>query len=238
MSLFREHVARAMRLLVVTAALPLAAGAQGFAVPINLQLGIPQGDFAENVNLAGGFGVGGIVALNEWFGLRGQLDVQIYGAERRRVPLGGGALGLINVDVTTTNAIVGGALGFQVGLPGPSLRPYAGAMIGFSSFTTQSQVTGSNSQDLPFASSTNSIDNAFAKIVYGGIYIPIGSGNSAFDIGVRHTWNGESVRYLTPGDIAEDINGDIILTPNTTRADLLTVTVGVTLRPGGARSNK
>lgn len=225
-----------MRVLLCTAFVPVAANAQSVSVPINLQLGVPQGEFANNVNLAGGFGVGGIFGLSEWFGIRAQLDVQIYGAERRRVPLGGGALGLINVDVTTTNAIVGGALGFQVGLPGPSVRPYAGAMIGFSSFTTSSQVSGTNSQDDPFASSTNSVDNAFAKIVYGGIYFPIGSGNSSFDLGVRHTWNGESVRYLTPGDITEAINGDIVITPNNTRADLLTITVGVTLRPGGPRS--
>jgi hypothetical protein len=230
MSSFRHRTAQVLRLLFASVGLPLAAGAQGFSVPINLQLGIPQGEFAQNVNLAGGFGVGGIFALNEWFGIRGQLDVQIYGSERRRVPLGGGALGLITVDVNTTNAIVGGALGFQLGVPGPSVRPYAGAMIGFSSFTTQSSVTGTNSQDTPFASSTNSVDNAFAKIVYGGLYIPVG--NSSFDIGVRHTWNGESVRYLTPGDITEAINGDIVLTPNNTRADLLTVTVGLTLRPG------
>jgi hypothetical protein len=223
-----------MSLILAAAAMPLAAGAQGFSIPINLQLGIPQGEFAENVNLAGGFGVGGIYAFNEWFGLRGQLDVQIYGSERRRLPLGGGALGLITVDVNTTNAIVGGALGVQLGMPGPGLRPYAGAMIGFSSFTTQSQVSGSNSQDTPFASSTNSVDNALARIVYGGLYIPFGS--SSFDIGVRHTWNGESVRYLTPGDISEDINGNILLTPNNTRADLLTITVGATLRPSGRRN--
>jgi len=227
---------RHVRLLIAAAALPLVAEAQGLVFPINLQLGIPQGEFAENVNLAGGFGLGGIYALNEWFGIRGQFDVQIYGSERRRVPLGGGALGLISVDVNTTNAIVGGSLGFQVGMPGPSLRPYAGAMIGFSSFTTGSTVTGSNSEDTPFASSTNAVDNTFAKIVYGGLYIPIGTGDSSFDIGVRHTWNGESVRYLTPGDVTEDLNGDVILTPNNTRADLLTITLGVTLRPGGKRN--
>jgi len=230
-----------MRLVLAAAGIPLAsvaAAAQGFAVPINLQLGIPQGEFADNVNLAGGFGAGGIYALNEWFGFRGQLDFQIYGAERRRVPLGGGALGLINVDVTTTNAIIGGSLGVQLGMPGPSIRPYAGAMLGFSAFTTSSQVSGSNSADEPFASSTNSLDNAFAKIVYGGIYIPIGTGNSVFDIGVRHTWNGESVRYLTPGDITENGSGDVVLTPKNTRADLLTITIGVTLRPGASRTVK
>jgi hypothetical protein len=234
MTLLRDRTARALRALFAAAALPLATGAQGLSLPINLQLGIPQGEFAQNVNLAGGFGAGGIIAMNQWFGIRGQLDVQVYGAERRRVPLGGGALGLINVDVTTTNAIVGGALGLQVGMPGPTIRPYAGAMLGFSAFTTSSQVSGSNSTNEPFASSTNSLDNAFAKILYGGIYIPIGAGGSSFDIGVRHTWNGESVRYLTPGDLVEDGNGDIIITPNNTRADLLTITLGVTLRPGRA----
>lgn len=234
MTLLRNRAARALRAVLAAAALPLAAGAQGLSLPINLQLGIPQGEFGQNVNLAGGFGVGGIVAMNQWFGLRGQLDVQIYGAERRRVPLGGGALGLINVDVTTTNAIVGGALGVQVGMPGPTIRPYAGALLGFSAFTTSSQVSGSNSTNEPFASSTNSLDNAFAKILYGGIYIPIGAGGSSFDLGVRHVWNGESVRYLTPGDLVEDGNGDIIITPNNTRADLLTITLGVTLRPGKA----
>ena len=210
---------------------PRMAQAQGFSVPVNIQLGIPQGEFAKNVNLAGGFGVGGIYALNEWFGLRGQVDVQIYGAENRRVPLGGGALGLITVDVTTTNAIIGGSIGAQIGMPGESARPYVGGMIGFSSFTTSSSVSGTNSTDEPFASSTNSVDNAFAKIVYGGIYIPVGSKGTLFDIGLRHTWNGQEVRYLTPGDIIENGSGDVVLTPNYTRANLLTITIGVTLRP-------
>lgn len=229
---------RHVRLLIAVAALPLVAEAQGFSAPINLQLGIPQGEFAENVNLAGGFGLGGIYAFNGWIGIRGQFDLQVYGSERRRVPLGGGALGLINVDVTTTNAIVGGALGLQLGVPGESVRPYVGGMIGFSSFTTASQVSGTNSQDEPFASSTNAVDNTLAKIVYGGIYIPFGAGRSSFDIGVRHTWNGESVRYLTPGDITENGAGDVVISPNNTRADLLTFTIGVTVRPGGARNNK
>lgn len=235
MSSLRVRATRLVRLALITASLPLAAEAQGAAFPVNLQVGIPQGEFAENVNLAGGFGLGAIMPLNDWIGIRGQFDLQIYGAESRRVPLGGGALGLINVDVTTTNAIIGGALGMQLGLPGGSVRPYAGAMIGFSAFTTASQVSGSNSNDEPFASSTNSNDNALAKIVYGGLYIPFGTSGSSFDLGVRHTWNGETVRYLTPGDITEDGSGNIVITSNNTRADLLTVTIGVTFRPRGAR---
>lgn len=219
-------------LVLLAIASPLAA--QG-GVPINLQLGIPQGEFKDNVNFAGGFGFAGVFPIASEFGIRAGLDIQIYGNETRRVPLGGGALGLINVDVTTTNAIVGGSIGAQIGLPSDRMKPYIGGMIGFSNFNTSSRVAGSNSADEPFASSTNSSDNAFSKHALGGIYFPMANGNVLIDLGARYTWNGESVRYLTPGDISEDVDGNVVLTPNETRADLLTVTMGVTIRLGGAR---
>lgn len=206
--------------------------AQG-GLPINLQVGLPQGEFKENVSVAGGFGFAGIFPIATEFGIRAGLDVQIYGNETRRVPLGGGALGLINVDVTTTNAIVGGSIGAQVGLPSDRVKPYVGGMIGFSNFNTQSRVAGSNSDDQPFASSTNSSDNAFSKHALVGMYFPMSNGKVLIDLGARYTWNGESVRYLTPGDVSEDAGGNVVITPNETRADLLTVTLGVTVRFGG-----
>lgn len=214
-------------------AAPLAA--QG-GIPINLQIGLPQGEFRENVSVAGGFGFAGIFPIASEFGFRAGLDVQIYGNETRRVPLGGGALGLVRVDVTTTNAIVGGNIGAQIGLPRDQIKPYIGGLIGFSNFNTSSRVEGSNSADEPFASSTNSSDNAFSKHLLGGIYFPFAKGAALLDIGARYTWNGESVRYLTPGDVSEDAFGEIVLTPNETRADLLTITLGVTLKFGGHRS--
>lgn len=237
MSRLRRVVCIALGALAVFTA-PAVLRAQdggGFAFPINLQLGIPQGEFAQNVDLAGGFGLGGMWAISEWFAFRGGLDFQWYGYDRRRVPLGGGALGLINVDVTTTNAIIGGSVGAQLGVPGRTLRPYVGGAIGFSNFSTTSQVAGTNSQSDAFASSVNSSDNAFAKHVFAGLYIPVGKGSTTVDIGARYTWNGESVRYLTPGDITEDANNNIIITPNDTRADLLTVVLGLTIRPGAKR---
>lgn len=201
------------------------------SIPLSVQVGIPQGEFAQGVKIAGGIGGGLIFAINGVVGLRTELGVMIYGSETRRVPLGGGALGLINVDVTTTNTIFGGNIGAQIGLPGPTPKPYVGGMIGFSAFTTSSSVEGENSSNVPFATSTNSSDGTFAKTVLGGFYIPIGKGSTMFDIGARYTWNGEKVRYLTEGDIIEDANGDLIVTPRETRADLLTITIGVTLRP-------
>lgn len=204
-----------------------AASSGVFSVPLSLQIGVPQGEFADNVDLSWGFGIGGIWMLNEWFGLRGGFDLQIYGHDRQRVPLGSGALSGILVDVTTTNAIVGGTIGAQIGVPAAGLRPYVGGLIGVSNFSTTSSVSGSNSNDEPFATTTNASDNAFSKIAFGGLYVPIGSGGSVLDVGARYTWNGESVRYLTEGDITEDANGDIQLHPRESRADLMTITFGL-----------
>lgn len=227
---------RPFRSIAPLAALLLAAPALGaqskLAIPVGLHIGLPQGEFSENVNIAGGLGGGLLWRVAGPLALRADLGFLIYGSETRRVPLGGGALGLINVDVTTTNSIFGGSVGAQLGMPGPTIMPYLGGSIGFSAFTTSSSVRGSNSADEPFASSTNSSDGTFAKTAAAGLYFPFGKGTTVFDLGVRHTWNGENVRYLTPGDITEDANGDVILNPRQTRADFLTIVLGVTFTPG------
>lgn len=226
---------RIFRLATIAVALAVSASsaAAQAGIPINLQIGLPQGEFKENVSAAVGFGAAGIFPITTEFGIRAGLDLQIYGNETRRVPLGGGALGLINVDVTTTNAIFGGSIGAQLGLPSDRPKPYLGGMIGFSNFNTTSRVEGSNSDNQPFASSTNLSDNAFSRHVLGGLYLPMSGGNVLIDLGARYTWNGEAVRYLTPGDVSENAGGDVVLSPNETRADLLTITLGVTVRLGG-----
>lgn len=228
------------RSITIAAGLLLASAALGaqasITVPVSLNIGVPQGEFAENVRIAGGFSGGVIWKVGGPVALRADIGVMIYGSERRRVPLGGGALGLISVDVTTTNAIFGGSIGGQLGVPGPTIMPYVGGMIGFSAFTTTTSVEGSNSTNEPFASSTNSNDGTFAKSAIAGLYIPVGrSGNVHLDLGARHTWNGERVRYLTRGDITEDINGDIVISPRESRADILTFVLGVTIAPKGKR---
>jgi hypothetical protein len=217
--------------LLLPAALTVDAQDGPVSIPVGLQVGLPQGEFAQNVNIAGGIGGGVLWRIGGPVALRADLGFLIYGSETRRLPLGGGALGLINVDVTTTNSIFGGSLGGQIGVPGRTVMPYLGGAIGFSAFTTSSSVSGSNSSAEPFATSTNSNDGTFAKSVFGGLYVPFGEGTTVFDLGVRHTWNGENVRYLTRGDITEDGNGNIILNPRQTRADFLTIFIGVTFTP-------
>lgn len=207
------------------------------SAPVALQIGIPTGAFAEHVAIAGGFGGGLLLAVSPTIGLRGDLGFQIYGAENRRVPLGSGALSLVNVDVTTTNAIFSGAIGVQVGLP-PSVQkkpyatPYAGAQVGFGSFVTSTSVQGSNQDAGPFASSTNLSDVAMAKTLYAGLYAPLRRSTTLLDIGLRRTWHGRAVRFLTQGDITQLPSGEVVLRPRESVAELFTLTIGVTFRVG------
>lgn len=222
--------------LIAATSAPLAAqftNHEGHQLPPSVALGgalhygAPQGEFASNVNAA--FGVNGYAGWQlgkSPFLVRADLGFEIYGSRTRTVPLGGGPLGLIRVDVNTTNNIFNGGIGLQAGVPGRSVSPYVGGSIGFASFVTSSSVSGSNQfSNEPFASSNNYSDGTFAKTLYGGFYIPVGSSGGAIDIGARYHFNGEA-RYLTDDDISFDQNNDPVLSPRFSRADLLTIQVG------------
>ena len=192
-----------------------------------LHYGSPQGDFASNVDAA--FGANGFLGARlgtSPFSIRADLGYSIYGSETRFAPLGNGALGLINTHVSTTNNILSGGIGLQAGWPGATLRPYVGGSVGFSNFFTMSSVSGSAMMGgESFASSTNYSDGTFAKTLYGGFYIPVGSSGGQLDFGARYHWNGEA-RYLTDRDISFDSGNNPVLSPRRTRADLLTIQVG------------
>lgn len=235
-----RFVARQLALVALVALVaPLPSAAQQaqesstrFAVPLHLDLGLPQGEFAENVQIAGGFGGGFMIAIARHVALRAELDFMIYGSERRTYEVNLGPAGIIDVDVTTTNAIVHGGIGAQVGTPGPRPTPYFGGMIGFSNFSTTSSVQGFDTNDDEIDARTNLSDNALSKSLYAGFYFPT-NGMISWDLGVRYTWNGETVRYLTRGDIEDDGFGGVTLNPRETRADLLSIRLGIML--GGKR---
>ena len=114
-----------------------------------------------------------------------------------------------------------------MGLPGAGLRPYVGGSVGFAEFFTSSSVSGTHTStdNEPFASSTNLSDGTFAKTLFGGVYIPVGSRGGALDLGLRYHLNGEA-RYLTERDITFDGGNNPVLHPRFSRADLLTFQVG------------
>jgi hypothetical protein len=233
-----SHSAR----LVIAAALlavlpPVVARAQ--TTPSRVAFGAalqglkPQGEFAENVNFAGGLAGNVVYALDEAgiIALRADVGFLIYGSERYRVPLGGGPLGLINVDVNTTNSIFHGGVGLQLLSPGRTVRPYANATAGFSFFATSSSVSGSQ-QDTPFASSTNYSDGGFAWTAGGGLYVPLRAGSTRIQLDLGATWMDNGSRdYLRPDGITF-AGGGVQLNPVRSQAQALRFHLGIAVPLG------
>ena len=236
-----------MRITVTTIALVSLLAAPSSAQdagpdPYRLSVGgsvlgfAPQGDFAKNVDFAGGAGGHVLVNLDPQgiAAIRADLSFLIYGHERYRVPLGGGPLGLIDVDVTTTNNIFGGGIGLQLMAPSRTVRPYANVSAGFSYFVTSSSVEGSSS-DESFARSTNHEDGGFAWTVGGGLYVPLRPGPSivTLDIGARWIDNGERDYLRDDGITFED--GGIQLNPVSSEARGIQYMLGITVSFGPRR---
>ena len=198
-----------------------------------LTYGQPQRDFANYVNAA--FGLSGhlVHALDRdgIVAFRADAGFLVYGQTRNRQPLGGGALGLIMADVTTSNNIFFGTVGAQLMAPNGRLRPYANAAIGFSYFSTQSSVEGTGSSQ-PFANSENFSDGGFTTTWGGGLYIPLGHTDDgtpfALDLGVQSHAN-RDIQYLTKNSIRiTDSSRPPVITPVRSPADFLAFRLGVT----------
>lgn len=193
----------------------------------------PQRDFKNYVN--GAFGITGhlIHAFDESgiVALRVEGGYLIYGQTRNRQALGGGALGLINVDVTTSNNIVFGGLGLQLMAPTGTVRPYVTGSAGFSYFFTESTIEGQNNSQ-PFASTQNFDDGGFTTLWGGGLYIPIrsrGPNPISLDIGVQAHANND-VQYLTKTSITiASSSAPPVITPVRSAADFVTFRLGVSV---------
>ncbi len=192
----------------------------------------PQGEFRDYVR--GAFGITGhIVHAFDRAGviaLRGELGYLNYGSKTYRQALGGGALGLINVDVTTSNNIVFGGLGLQVMAPTGAVRPYATGSIGFTSFFTTSSVEGSQNIE-PFAQTENFSDGGFTTLWGGGLHFPVRGGAKpiAIDLGALMHKNSD-IQYLTKSSITIiDSATPPVITPVRSAADFITFRLGVSV---------
>jgi hypothetical protein len=208
---------------------PVSPGLRRSAFGVSFLGLVPRGEFADNVDFAGGIGGHYLVSLDDRgvIGIRVDAGYMQYGHERRRTPLGGGPLGLINVDVTTTNNIALGGLGLQFMTPGRAVRAYANASAGFSYFFTESSVEGSDNSDA-FASTTNYDDGGFAWTGGGGVYIPVSVRRTIvnLDLGVRWLDNGKR-DYLRDDGITFE-NNEVRLHPVRSEARGVQFSLGAT----------
>jgi hypothetical protein len=193
----------------------------------------PDGEFKNYVSSA--FGASGHLVQNlddrGIFSLRAELGLLVYGSRTARQSLGGGALGLIGVDVTTSNNIMFGALGAQITLPTEVMKPYVTGSIGFSYFFTNSEISGTNDQNAPFASTNNFDDNGFTTMYGGGILIPFKNGKNpiALDLGAQFH-NNPDIQYLTKSSIVfNGSNNPPTITAYRSQANFITYRIGVTV---------
>ena len=207
-----------------------------------LMLAQPLGAFDDYVGLGGGidgfFRVGldeaGIVSLRLSGGFVN------YGNETRQVCLSETIGCRIVVDLTTSNNIVFFGLGPEVGVPAGPIRPYLNGTVGFSYFSTDSNVSGDLEFE-PFASTRNFGDGGFALTGGGGFQIHLantdGGVSIGLDLGATYERNGLR-EYLTEGGITDLPDGSIRLDVKRSRADLLFWRVGVTVGFGAGQDEE
>ncbi len=195
----------------------------------HLQVSEPKGDFNQNTGNGGGIGASLQWGLDRESIANWRLDAGFltYGNETRRIPLAGTG-GLVKLDLRTSNNIVSVVTGPQIQFGNGPVSPYVSALGGVSVFWTQSSVEGTQNDNSPFATTTNSDD---VTLAYGGAigtYIRVYNGNRPvrIDLGARFLRH-DDVKYLNDKLVREAFQDNRDPIPLRGRADFMTYYLGV-----------
>jgi hypothetical protein len=201
---------------------------------LNFAVAIPRGEFSSNVGT--GLGLTGDLSFrlvpSGWLGLRIDGGVIWYGHEShtetvvlRSVP--------VELEVTTENTIVQGAIGPQLYFAGYPLTARLYGLVGMSRFATTSSVSF-KSEDLEDSDvhleSTNHLSDWTPSLtIGGGIRWTFFGDRDGFlaGVGLDVEWRGHgTTRYLVEGSITE-VDGRAEFTPLESRADFFLISLGV-----------
>jgi len=213
--------------------MPSAAQVQPRVVP-SFSLGIPIGDFANNVgNIGFGFDLSGGVGLPPAPIMLGvNAGFLIYGFERRSEPFSS-TIPDVLVDVETTNNIAYGHLIFRIQPQTGPVQPYIDALFGFKYLFTRTSITNRRT-DEEIAASTNFDDFASSYGMGAGVDIQVYSGSgergrpySIFvHLGARYLLGGHA-EYLEKGSIRRE-EGNVFFDVKRSRTDLIMPQLGAT----------
>lgn len=202
---------------------------------LNFILGVPQGDFADNVdNLGFGIELQGGIGIQPAFMIGADLGFLIYGTERRSEPFST-TIPDVTVDVRTTNNILMGDLFFRIQPQASAIQPYVEGVIGFKYLFTETSVQNENFGE-EVASSTNFDDFASSFGGGAGVDIHLHSGESEegkpfsimLHLGARYLF-GSSADYLKKGSVRRE-DGQVTFDVSRSRTDLLIPKLGVTFK--------
>jgi hypothetical protein len=222
--------------LVLLAVGPTVLGAQRYGLRevrnvgsagVNLVVAAPVGEFKRNVDIAGGLDVFGAFNLggSEALALRVDGSYLIYGAENRFVPQG-----YFPVSINTTYSIATFGLGPQVTLGQGPLRLYGFGTFGASYLWVRSSYGVDGCGCDAFASGTDFDDWTAALQGGGGVLLDLHTRHVpvAIDLGARYLSNGNAW-YVSPGDVVPQPNGDVLIYPVRSRANLVMFHAGVSI---------
>jgi hypothetical protein len=191
----------------------------------------PRGDFGQNTGNGVGIGASMIWRLDPQAIANWRVDLGIlnYGNETRRIPLAGTG-GLVKLDLRTTNNIFSLVTGPQLQFGNGPVVPYVAALGGMSVFWTESSVEGTQSDNTPFARTTNNSDVVLA---YGGavgttLRVYNGSRPVRLDLGARFLRH-DDVRYLNDQRVRDAFQQNIDPIPLRGRADFVTYFLGASV---------
>ncbi len=223
-------------LLMMTLLLPAALLAQtGLEGNLGFLLGIPQKDFADQVDAGGGLGGeflwapgAGPIAVGVSF------NYLIYGSETRTEPFST-SIPDVMVDVTTTNSIMLSHLFLRAQTRQGAFQPYVDGMLGFDYLFTETSIKDDDweDDDHDVFSTTNFDDSAFSWGFGGGCMIPVwheSSGKVQLLVDLQgHYLRGGEAEYLKKGSIRRE-NGKVSYDVSKSRTDLLLFKLGVSAR--------
>jgi len=207
---------------------------------LNFAIGLPQGEFKENVE-AVGLGLSGDFCYNfanSPLAIGLSFGFLNYGSETREEPWSQ-TIPDVFVDVTTTNNIFMGHALMRVQPPRGAFLPYLEGLVGFSYLTTDTRVEdqgGLNEDDI--ASSNNFNDITFSYGAGGGFMIQVYKPDRTrsiqsslagvyIDLRVRYL-KGGIAEYLKEGSIDIDEDSNVNYDVDESFTDLITIHIGVT----------
>ena len=231
-----------LALLALVAAAPAAAAQDDDTIvlerPIrgaaggNLYYAKPVGEFSDYINRGWGGSAHAMLHVGPSNAVALRIDGSYlnYGRETVRASFGGGPIGRVPIDVTTTNSIAFVGAGPQFMVPDGPIRPYVAGQLGWTFIWTSSAIEDADDDDRTSLDYQNVSDNTFSYGGLGGLLIPVSAGRNpvSLDMGVRYLRNG-SVRYLRKGDIVDNPDGPPTLNIQSSRADLVTYYLGVSI---------